>query len=370
MFEQSPPPSFVHNSGAMPLPTDRIAPFALSERELDGYSLLRATEAARSGSWYRAGFEREVTMELARRAGVQEPDPHTLRVPPQALLSRDLTVASDTGGGYLAGDTDVAGVVDALRATSLVFRAGARRLTGLRADTTYARQGGTSTVTWQVSEATQATETANYSLGSISLTPKTVCAYVEESRLLRLMAPDLGEAMIRRDLRRTLSTALDSASINGTGINGQPLGLLNTSGIGTFTGASIAYDDVLEAQGDILDANGLNDGGEVSFACRPAVSKLLANRQGFSTNAPLWVGPLARGQLAGCPGYSSGNVPADTLIAGDFSQMLIGEFGAGLEIRVNPVAAFTAGIVGFGAFLSMDVAILNQPSFSVATSVS
>lgn len=222
----------------------------------------------------------------------------------------------------------------------------------------------------EFNEATQATETSTYTLGSVSIAPKTCCAYVEESRQLRLMAPEFGEMMIRRDLRSTLSTAVDTVALNGSGVSGQPTGVMGTTGIGTFTGASVAYAGVLEAQTDILTANALSEGGAVSFICRPAVALLLANRQGFSDTAPMWTGPLSSGTVAGCPALSTMTMPATTLMAGDFSQLAVAEFGAGLEIRVNPVAVFQAGIVGYGAFLSMDVAVLRPEGFSVATGVS
>ena len=201
-------------------PEHVISPLRLSDSEIRSYGVLRGTEAARTGSWGGAGFEREVTLELARRAGAQTPDQHTLLVPAQVLNRRDLTVASPGAGGYLAGDAPVLGVLDALREQSLVFRAGAQALTGLRASSTFARQTGKATVTWQSTEATQASETSTYSLGSMSVSPKTVSAYIEESHLLRKMAPDLAEAMIRRDLRFTLARAVDAAAINGSGTLG------------------------------------------------------------------------------------------------------------------------------------------------------
>jgi HK97 family phage major capsid protein len=351
--------------------SDRIAPLRLSDNEVKNYSFMRALQAAARGDWFEARFEHECSLELATRSGAASPDPHKFYLPPQIAARRDLTVASATGGGFLA-DSPVTGVIDALRPSNLAGLLGAQTLSGFRANTTYARQGGTSTATWQPLESTPATETTNYDLGSLSIAAHTVACYVESSRQLLKMAPDLAEQLILRDLRRTVGTVVGSVTFNGTGASGQPLGLLNTSGIGTFDGAALAYADLLEAQTDILSANALNEGGEVSFACRPAVASLLANRQGFSTTAPLWLGPLARGRLVECPAFSSMNLPADTLAGGDFSNLLLAEFGAGLEIRVNPyeVTNFKAGIVGFGAFLTMDVAVLHPQSFSVAASVS
>src|SRR5688572_17374452 len=75
-------------------PANVISPLRLSDSEIRSFGLLRGTEAARRGSWDGAGFEREVTLEQARRAGAPTPDQHTLIVPPQILVPqhrRDLT---------------------------------------------------------------------------------------------------------------------------------------------------------------------------------------------------------------------------------------------------------------------------------------
>ena len=355
---------------ATPISSDRITPLMLSNRELESYSLLRAIDASKAGNWRSDPFLREVSLEIAKRAGLPEPSPHTLYCPPQILApqQRDLTVANAPGGGFTVA-TEVVGVVDALRELLRVNRLGAQRLTGLRSNVSYARQGTKTSVTWAPTEGTPAAETADFGFGQIVLAPKTVSVYTEISRALRLMSADLAEFSLRREFAATLATTLDSVALAGTGSGGQPMGLTGTAGIGAFTGASIAYAGLLEAQTDILNANALGSTGEVGFLCRPAVASLLANRQGFSTLVPMWTGPLAAGQLIGCPSFSSMNAPASTLIAGDWSQLLLAEWGAGLEIRVNPIAGFQSGITGFSATLSVDVAVLQPLSFSVASSV-
>lgn len=360
-----------HRHNAQPLVPDRLAPIDLSDREVKSLSFVRAVDAARNGDWRGAEFEREYSVATAKRAGLPEPDLHTFNLAPQMLAPqyRDLTVASAAGGGYTV-DTKVGGVIDAVRELLRVKRLGAQSLDGLRSNLAYARQSTTSTVIWAPTEATQATETAGYGFGQIVLAPKTATCYTETSRMLRLMAPDLQEFALRREFAATLATTLDAVAVAGSGASGQPTGLLNTAGIGGFTGASLAYAGVLESQTDILTANALGASGEVGYLCRPAVASLLAQRQAFSANEAIWRGPLAAGQVLGCTAYSSMNAPASTLIAGDWSQLLLAEWGPGLEIRVNPYANFQAGITGFSASLTVDVAVLWPTAFSVATGVS
>lgn len=357
------------NLPAPPMPSAFVTPLTLSEKEMRGFSLLRALDAARTESWLYAPFEREVSREAAKRAGAIDPDIRSIYLPAQLLQRRDLTAASASGGGHLVG-TQVLGVIDAVREQLATARLGVGTITGLRPNVTFARQGAKSTVSWLPTEGTQATETETYQLGQLSLTPKSAVAYCEVSRQLRTMAPDLAETMVLNDLRRTIRAAIDAAAFAGTGSSGQPTGLVNVAGIGTFTGASVNYAGILEAQRDVLSANALTEGGTVGFTCRPTVAELLANRQGFSTLVPMWQGPLDAGQLAGCKAVSSMSVPASTLVAGDWQQMVLAEWGAGLVIDINPYANFPAGIFGFRAVLSMDVCLLQPSAFSVATSVS
>jgi HK97 family phage major capsid protein len=349
--------------------SNRMAGVFLSEKEIAGYSFLNAIEGARTGDWRMAGFEREISKFLLQSSGdIDADNRHRLVAPAQAFVTRDLNATTSGQGGYLAG-TEVVGVIDALRAKSVVLRLGAQRLPGLRANATYAVMAGGASTTWLANETSGVAEGSPI-LGQVSLAPKTVGAYVETSRLINAQGGALAEFAIRRDLTNALAAALDAAALDGAGSSGVPLGVMHVAGIGSFNGASIAYADVLNAQSGMLTANGLEGGGQVSFVCRPAVAKILAARQGFSTLIPLWVGALDAGQLAGCRAESTMSMPATTLAALDASKILIGEWGTGVELMVNPYASFQAGITGVRALLTMDVALLNASGVTVATSVS
>ena len=352
-----------------PLPALREIPRAprldLSPAEVRSYSPVRALRAAYSSDWQKAGFERSVTMALL---GKEPFESNRLILPPQ-VLQRDLVAGSGPAGGFLI-ETAAGGVLDSLRPIMATGRLGASIITGLQGNLTFARNSGGLTITWQATESTQAVETNDFSTGQVALTPKTCSAFVEASRLFQLMAGDVGEAMILRELRLGLAAAVDGVAFSGTGASGQPTGILNTANIGSFTGASITYGGLLEAQTDILNNNALSEGGRVAFVCRPAVASLLANRQGFNASTgPCWQGPLAEGTVVGCPAVTTMQLPAATLLAGDFSQMILAEWGFGLDIRVDPYSGFLAGRVGMAASISVDVSCAWPQAFSVATGV-
>lgn len=352
-------------------PGAQVAQLILSPKEIERYSFGRALAAARSGDWRLAGYERELSTDLSGRGGESIATPHRVLVPNQVIRAavRDLSAASASAGGYLVG-TDNGGVIDALRPIMVTRRLGAQTVPALKANMTWARQGGTATIAWAPNEMTAATETQTLNFGQTAGTPKVLVLSIETSRHMQLQSPEMLDQVLTRELAVGVATGCDAAALNGSGAAGQPLGVLNTPGLQTFTGASLSWVNALVPQGQILGANALSDGGRVAYVTTPAVAQVAANRQGFSTTAPLWVGGLAEGQLAGCLAMSSTQMPAATLLAGDWSRMMLLEWGAGVMIDANPYANFPAGITGYRAILMCDVVLESISAFSVATSVS
>jgi HK97 family phage major capsid protein len=256
-----------------------------------------------------------------------------------------------------------------MRPLPLVQRLGATFITGLRGNATLARQPGTATAYWLTNESTQITE-SNQTFGEIALSPKTVGAYTEVSRLLQEQTGGVAERVVRRDLASVTSAALDVAALAGSGSSGQPLGIVGTPSVGTFTGASIAWADALNAQTDVLTANAGGDGSSFGYVTTPAVAAVLAARQGFADTAPMWVGPLWQGTVAGARAYSTTSAPSATIVAGNWSELIVAEWGSGIELLVSERANFRAGIIGVACFYTVDVALADPAAFSVATSVS
>lgn len=349
------------------LPPGANVSLKLSSKEVARYSVGAALAACQEKN-ASASYERELTVECwkrMKRAG--DPAPYELIVPYEVLWQqRDVSVAA-SGGGYLV-ESKVPMLADFPRPRGIARRVGTTFLTGVASNVSVARQSATATTKWLSSELDYAAE-SQQTVQTIPLAPRTVSAYEERSPLLALQAPDLSELLIRRDLAALAEGALDVAMINGTG-TADPQGIITTQGVGTFNGGSVTWANVLEAQTDVLNANARASPASFAYVTTPAVANVLATRQGFSTNAPMWLGGLDEGTLAGARAFSSTNVPAATIVAGDWSQLLVAEFGPGVEIRVNPYAQFKAGIIGYSLFYTVDTAVIWPSAFSVATSVS
>ena len=98
------------------------------------------------------------------------------------------------------------------------------------------------------------------------------------------------------------------------------------------------------------------------------MAEVLANRQGFSTTAPMWQGKLFAGELLGCPGFTSMSVPTGILLGGDWSRLIIAQWGS-LELRVNPYQNFQAAISNVTGFLSCDIAVTHPAAFTASSAV-
>jgi HK97 family phage major capsid protein len=350
----------------------------LTDAETQRYSLFRAMRAAVDNDWSEAGLELEAHKALEKKLVGRRQGKRSFFVPlevqrrPVATAARmsgqrDLSALTGSAGGFLVA-TDNMSFIDILRARSVAMSMGAQRMTGLVGNVTVPRQTGAATAQWLASETTAATE-SDQVFSQMALTPRNVAAYTEVSRQLMLQSDPSAEMLVMNDLAAVVALAVDNASINGSGAAGQPLGIINTGGIGSVTGTSLAYSGILEFQTDVMTANALVNMGTAGYVATPIVAGLLAGRSRFAnTDTPLWEGNLMDGRVAGFRGMSSTQIAAGRMLFGDWSQLVIGEWGM-LELDVNPYANFPAGISGVRAFYSVDVGVRYAASFSYSTAI-
>lgn len=340
----------------------------MSRAEAQRFSILRAVRAMAANDWSDAGFEREASRAVeakAKASGVSRQSENGFFVPLE-VQRRDLTVAAPTGGGNLvATNLRPQDFIELLRARTLAVQLGTRVIGGLVGNADITKQTGAGTAYWLANEATAITESSQ-TVGLLQLRPKVVGAYTEVSRLLLQQSTPDAEQFVSEDLARVLAIAIDAAILNGNG-SGAPVGILNTVGIGAFTGTSLDYAALLNAQTDVADANALVP--SCAYVTTPTVAALLAARQRFtSTDTPLWQGNILDGNIAGFRAASSTNMPAATMIFGDFAQTILAEWGA-MEIASNPFANFPAGITGIRAFYTCDVGVRVAGAFSAASTI-
>lgn len=358
----------------------------LSDKETGSYSLCRAILAAHSGDWKNAGFELECHDAIAERMN-KIPEKGSFFVPLEVQrrandisdaalqqvaarhglphLARDLNVASAGAGGYLTQTSNM-GFDELLRNASFAFRMGARRLSGLRDNVAIPRQSAAATAEWLTSETDTAAE-SQQTFVQLLMSPKTVSAYTELSRQLLLQATVDAEGLVNADLAAVAALAVDAAVLSGSGASGQPEGLDNVTGVGSVTGTSLAFADILEFQTDVATANVMPMRG--GYVTTPAVASLMIQRVKYSSTAsPLWEGSIWQGMMQGFPAMSTNQCAAASMYFGDWDKAVIAEWGV-LEVETNPYANFPAGIIGVRAMYSVDVGIRYPAAFSKAASI-
>lgn len=325
------------------------------------FSLARALEcASRPDGGLRDGYEREVCGAAALMQG-ETFDGHRLMIPFGALATRDLTAASAAAGGYLVS-TATAEPVDVLRPWSVVASAGITMLPGLRENISLPRTNTAPVAGWLSTEATNAPDSQPVT-GQAVMTSKTAAVYLEFSRQWALQA-EAGEILLRQQLLGAVGQLIDETFFTGTGAAGQPTGLLNTVGIGTQSGTSLAHAGILAMRSAVLTAGAQED--RLRWVGTPAVQATLGARERATGGGRfLWDGD----GIIGRPASATKTAPASALICGDFSQAYMGLWGSAIRVEVNPYQNFTAAILSARVMLTCDFAFPVPAAFCVASSI-
>ena len=330
-------------------PEASAAHISMERKDVRRYSLMRAIAASLSGNWANAALEREASDAVAQKLGRTERTANSWFVPLD-IQQRDATAGGS--GGYLVATNNVS-FIELLRNRMVAFRMGATRLSGLVGNVTIPKQTVGATAYWLATEDTGITE-GNQTFVQVPLTPRTVGAYTQISRLLQLQSSPDAETLIMSDLAQQVAIAADLAVLHGTGTE-QPTGITGTASIGTTSGTSFTYATILDFQADVAAANALTP--TCGYVTTPAIAALAMSRPTFTNGVvPIWTGSMLDGMVGGFKAMSSAQVSTAGMLFGDWASVVIGEWGV-LELAVNPNDDFAKGKTGLRAFYTMDVAV-------------
>ena len=335
------------------------ADLGMSEKEARSFSFLRAINylsnptdrAAREA----AAFEIEASDAAAAKLGRQS---RGITIP-QEVLRRDLNVGAATAGGNLVETMlDSGSFIDLLRNASALDQAGATVLTGLTGNVAIPRQSGAATAYW-VAESGSPTE-SQQTVDQVSLVPRTVAAYTDFSRRLMIQSSIDVENMVRNDLAQVIALKIDAAGLYGTGASNEPLGLKNTTGIGTedFANDAPTFAEVVALESDVATANALL--GSPVYLMNAAMR---GNLKTTKKDAGSGIFIMENGEVNGYRGVLSNQVASNDLWFGNFADLIIGYF-SGLDLMVDPYTHSTSGTVRVIAMQDCDIAIRHPESFS------
>lgn len=345
--------------GTKPLESTDIG---LTQKEVKRFSLFNVVNALANPSDRRAreaaAFEFEVSEATAKRSGK---DPQGLMVPYQVLSQRDLNSADESD--LFSDDFRGGEFIDVLRNSSSVMQAGARMLTGLSGDVAIPKKATAASAAWIATEGGAATE-SEMTTTSVSMVPRQLAAFTDITRQLRQQSSLDAEALVRDDLAQSLALAVDLAALQGSGSSGQPTGIKNTSGINTvdFGTSPIlvpSYAKVVDMETAVAEDNALV--GNLAYILPAAMYGGLKTTEKATNTAQFVVEP--GGTINGYRAIVSNQCTAGDMFFGNFSDLLVGMWGAGVDITVDPFSLSTTGSVRIVAFQTIDVAVRNAVSF-------
>ena len=321
------------------------------EQRVSLLSVLRAGIEGRALT----GAEKEMHDELERRHGKAKHG--GILVPLSAFEKRQNTTA--TAPELIATQHRADQYIGPLRDSLLVQRLGVRTLSGLTGNVSIPKAGTGLSVGWV--EEGQALPESQMDFESVTLTPHHVGGITEMSRQLIQQSSLAIEDLVRQDLSWAIAHAVDAAIIAGTGTGGQPLGIINRAGVQEAV-LPADWADVLGIE-QMLAAINVNPTG---WYTSPAVMTALRGILKASTAGSEYI--ATAGRIGDLPAASSNAAPVDTAILGDWSQVLLGQWGA-VEILVNPYAEtpYRRGGVLVRAMATVDVAVRHEEAFVVAT---
>ena len=333
----------------------------LEKKETKRYSFLRAINALANPSdraaQEAASFEREVSDEAASRYG----RPAKGLIVPNEVLKRDLNVGTAADGGNLVSTELLSGsFIEILRNKMAIMQAGVTMLTGLEGNISIPKQDGTTSAYW-VGEGGAPTE-GQQSFTQISMTPKTVGAFTDFTRKTLLQSSIDIEAFVRDDIAKKIALELDRTAIYGTGSSNQPLGLKDTSGIGSQSLTTFGtFAEYIGMETDVAVANA--EGGSMKYLVNASARGALKSTE-KATNTGMFV--FDNNQINGYEAIVSNQLLNNDAIFGDFSQFIVGMW-SGLDLTVDPYAGATAGTVRIIALQDIDYAIRQAGAFCFAT---
>jgi HK97 family phage major capsid protein len=345
--------------GAQPVDRSR----ADMEGRINVLDAIGAQIEQRSVSGALAEFQAEAKRQglTARNGGI---------LVPSSIFEKRATMTTTTAAAVAPDDYRADQFIGLLRNSLIVRQLGARVLTGLKGDAVLPKATGSSSAFW-INEGDALTE-SNTTYGSIKLEPKTVGALTAFSRQLALQSNPAIEQLLRDDIASVVGQAVDKALLHGTAAAKQPVGILNVVGVQTASLASLTWAALVS----MLEKFALENVVPNAIVTHAKAASKLQSTLKNPVNGAEYL--LQSGRVADLPAYvtnqldeKAGSPAKGRLIAGDFSQIVIGEWGA-TEVLANPYASgyYERGDVQLRIMHTMDAVVRHPTAFAVADDLS
>jgi HK97 family phage major capsid protein len=335
-------------------------------------------QAMLNGNPELAPFEHEVTRAYAGK-GIQLRSANSFYVPFR-FLNRAVVQKGSTGAELVAEDHWASEYVPHLISDLAVVRAGARVIPGLRGDVDIPAGDGAFATAAHQAETADTSEVIP-AFKTIQLNAKSAGAHVPFTRRMRLQAEPALEAICRQGLNDSLAELVERTAFNGAGSSTVPRGIMQTSGVvaADFTGSPLgSYFDYINMWSALKGAKGTSQ--RLAFVSNYQVMTQALTTPRTEGDSRMIAELMSGGLEARIDGLrflatqefptNLGSPSTNTgVIFGDWSKLLIGVFGDGLEISSTEAPLAKSGGLVVLAFLDYDLAVLQPKSFAVCDNI-
>jgi HK97 family phage major capsid protein len=283
-----------------------------------------------------------------------------------------LAGATGAGGGFTVPTPLASQFIDRLRSRSVAIAAGAVTVPMDAATLQMVRVESDPSCDWRAENA--AIAEGDPVFGRVLFTAKTLAGGVPMSRELFDDSLNVGAALDRA-FTGAMGLALDRAAIYGPGTGNQPLGVVNTAGIGTVSmganGLALAnYDRILDTILALKNANAADATAMIAAPRTEIGLAKLKNVDGDPLRVPEMVSrvPLLSTTSAPVNETSGTSTDCSTIVIGDFRDLLIG-MRQSLEIRIFDQPLAGTGQMLAVAWLRADIQLARPASFARLTGI-
>lgn len=329
----------------------------LTDKEISEYSLMRAINAAADKDWSKAGLERDVSIAYQ---DVLKKSSRGFFVPHDLLLRGMSKGDPAKGGALVATDLRVDQFVDILRNKSALAPLGMKMLGGLVGDLDLPKKISGSNFSW-LGENENA-KLSDFDLTTLPMTPKTIAGGIPITRRLRKQAAKSIDHLVIDDLIEGIAVALDLGVLDGPGTENTLLGLLRQLGLPTITfdGPGLTYGKAVDMRTKVATFNAAQ--GALAYLTSVTQAGLAQQTEKFAnTGRTVW----EDGKVNGYRAMDTNQMPEDTWLFGDFSQVVMGMWGVmDLQVDTSTLAA-SDGLV-LRVFQDVDAVVRNKSSFCLA----
>lgn len=368
----------VHDAGG--------AELGLSQREVKRYSLLRVAQWLADPS-PRTAEAAAFELEVARAAQAKHSrSANGVLIPWEVLGSNRAAetpgqvVGTFGDGGALVGtDRLDAQFIDLIRNRSAFLNSGLTMLSGLEGNVEIPKKL-TSSQYYFVGENADVTN-SKLTFGLVNMIPRTIGVRVPISRRMMIQSSPDVENLVRLDMAESVALGMDYTIGYGTGSNGQPLGIINTNGIGSVTFAGGTAKDFPASLGGGSALNCGDWGDYVDLETELAIDNLDAGSMRYYGNSVVRgaLKQTLRASAAGSDyimtdagtvnGYQftvSNQMQQNDVLFGNLADCVVGMW-SGLDVVVDPYTQSASGQVILTVHQDFDVAVRRPQSFALGT---